>query len=45
MSNDPNAPSLWFLTTESLLCVIAPTTADINAAFVTVASQILRIAK
>src|ERR1035438_1920231 len=36
MSNDPSAPSPWFLTTESPgLCVIAPTTADINAAFAT----------
>lgn len=46
MSNDPSAPSPWFLTSESPgLAVIAPTTADINAAFATVASQILRIAK
>jgi Flp pilus assembly protein TadG len=46
ISNDPGAPSPWYLTTEAPgLCVVAPTTADINAAFSTVASQILRIAK
>jgi hypothetical protein len=46
ISNDPGAPSPWYLTSESAgLCVVAPTTADINAAFATVASQILRIAK
>jgi hypothetical protein len=46
ISNDPSAPSPWYNSSEPAgLFVLAPTTADINAAFASIASEILRIAK
>jgi Flp pilus assembly protein TadG len=44
ISNDPRS-SIYSTSEPAGLFVLAPTTADINAAFATIASEILRIAK